>query len=301
MSIYVEVQIEGDLEDVWEKTQHPDLHQRWDVRFSSIHYLPRDDDSQPQRFLYSTRIGFGLRIEGEGESIASRDDGRGRRTSSLRFWSNDGKSLIREGAGFWQYVPVAGGIRFITGYDYRTRFGWPGRILDRLVFRPLMGWATAWSFDRLRLWIEKGIDPAVSMQRAVMHGLCRIAVALVWLYQGIVPKLIAQHADELRMLEDAGIAATTGPTLLAVVGVSEALLGACVLLFFHHRWPLRLTVLLMLIATVAVAANSPGFLFAAFNPVSLNLLLAVTALVGLIAMKDLPAAGRCLRKKPEPE
>ena len=25
-----------------------------------------------------------------------------------------------------------------------------------------MGWATAWSFDRLRLWLEEGIDPATS-------------------------------------------------------------------------------------------------------------------------------------------
>jgi hypothetical protein len=196
---------------------------------------------------------------------------------------------------------VDGGIRFITGYDYQTRFGWAGRILDRLVFRPLMGWATAWSFDRLRLWLEKGIDPAVSLQRSVMHALCRSAVALVWLYQGIVPKLIARHADELMMLGDAGISTAAGPGVLELVGAAETVLGACVLFFFRRSWPLALTVLLMVVATVAVAINSPRFLTAAFNPVSLNLLLAVVALVGWIAMKDLPSARRCLRKKPESE
>jgi hypothetical protein len=43
-------------------------------------------------------------------------------------------------------------VRFLTGYDYGTRFGLPGQVIDRLALRPLLGWATAWSFDRLRLW-----------------------------------------------------------------------------------------------------------------------------------------------------
>ncbi len=60
-----------------------------------------------------------------------------------------------------------------------------------------------------------------------------------------------------------------------------------------------LTVLLMVLATVGVAINSPRYLTAAFNPVSLNLLLIVVAVIGLLVMKDLPSAHRCLREKPE--
>ncbi len=298
MSIYVETKIQGSLDELWEKTQDPQWHERWDVRFTSITYLPRAAESEPQRFLYSTRIGFGLSIDGEGQTVGSRR-GEGRRTSSLRFWSDDSKSLIREGAGYWQYVPVDDGVRFITGYDYRTRFGWIGRGLDRLVFRPLMGWATAWSFDRLRLWIEEGVDPAVSMQRTVIHFLCRITVAMVWLYQGLIPKLIASHPDELVMLADAGIAETTAPTVLVIAGAAEVALGVMVLVFFGHRWPLALTAGLMIPATLVVAINSPQFLLAAFNPVSLNWLLAVISVIGLVMKKDLPSARRCLRAKPE--
>src|SRR5690349_11134746 len=105
MSIYVEITIRGPLEELWQKTQTPGLHQRWDLRFTSIEYLPKADESEPQRFLYSTRLGFGLCIRGEGETVGNRDDGYGLRTSSLRFWSDDPKSLIEEGAGYWQYVP----------------------------------------------------------------------------------------------------------------------------------------------------------------------------------------------------
>lgn len=299
MSIYVETRIRGRLDDLWEKTQHPGLHERWDVRFTSIQYLPRAEESEPQRFLYATRIGFGFSVDGAGETVGHHDDVGGRRTSSLRFWSDDPKSLIREGAGYWQYIPVDGEIRFITGYDYRTRFGWTGRALDRLVFRPLMGWATAWSFDRLRLWIEKDIDPAVSMQRSVIHALSRMTVAMVWLYQGLIPKLIAKHADELAMLADAGVPQAVAPAMLAVIGSAEVVLGLIVLAFFQRRWPLVLTLFLMLLATIGVAVNSPRYLAAPFNPVSLNLLLAAVALIGVLVMKDLPSAGRCLRQKPE--
>jgi hypothetical protein len=63
--------------------------------------------------------------------------------------------------GYRRYVPVAGGVRFLTAYAYRSRCGTAGRLADRL-FRPVFGWATAWSFDRLRLWLERSISPAAS-------------------------------------------------------------------------------------------------------------------------------------------
>jgi hypothetical protein len=162
--IYVEALMHAPMDNLWEKTQRPELHQRWDLRFTRIKYLPRDDETQPQRFLYSTRIGFGLEISGEGESIGTKSADDGSRTSALRFWSHDRRSLILEGSGYWRYVPSVDGVRFLTSYDYRTRFGLAGRIIDRLLFRRLLGWATAWSFDRLRLWLEEGSEPEKSIR-----------------------------------------------------------------------------------------------------------------------------------------
>src|SRR5277367_4423223 len=164
-SIYVEIAIGGPLDRVWQLTQTPDLHEKWDLRFTEIRYLPRPDVAQPQRFLYATRIGFGLRIGGKGESVGNCEGLAGERSSALKFWSEDPKSLIREGSGYWKYIPSGENgctVRFLTGYDYEVRFGTVGHLVDRTLFRPLLGWATAWSFDRLRLWIEKGIDPAAS-------------------------------------------------------------------------------------------------------------------------------------------
>lgn len=299
MSIYVEICIRGAMDELWRLTQTPDLHARWDLRFTDIEYLPRPDEAQPQRFLYATRIGFGLAIRGKGETVGQRDGANGERTSALKFWSDDPKSLIREGGGYWRYVPTKDGVRFFTSYDYRVRFGTLGRVFDALVFRPLIGWATAWSFDRLRLWVEKGIDPAVSLQRALIHAVASSALAFVWLYQGLIPKLLDQHADELAMIQQGGISVATAPLAVQVIGWCEVIFGLAMLVLFHHRWPYCLTILLMICATVGVAIGSPQFLVAAFNPVSLNVLMVALASVGLLASRDLPSARPCLRKQPE--
>jgi uncharacterized membrane protein YphA (DoxX/SURF4 family) len=296
-SIYVETCIRGPLDALWRHTQDPELHARWDLRFTRIAYLPRHDD-QPQRFRYETRIGFGLRIRGEGESTGEREGSVGERTSALRFWSDDPKSLIREGSGYWRYIPTSDGVRFLTWYDYRTRFGPVGRLVDQLLFRPLMGWATAWSFDRLRLWLEKGVDPALSMQRSVVHAVARIALSVIFLYQGIVPKLLFRHPSELGMLTNAGLPIENAHHVLVALGAAEVVLGVALLFTWRRRWPLIFILLLMPVTLVAVAATSPGVLVGAFNPVTTNLAVVALAAVAWLMTADLPSAAHCIRVRP---
>ncbi|HEY9366879.1 hypothetical protein [Streptomyces sp.] len=179
MGLYIETRVRADLETLWERTQEPAEHQRWDLRFTEIDYLPRVD-GEPQRFRYATRVLPFLVVAGTGVSAGERHRAGGDRVSALRFASPHPLSLLAEGSGYWRYVPGPDGIRFLTGYDYRPRWGRLGRIADRLVFRPLMGWATAWSFDRLRLWCEHGIAPERSRThwqlelaaRALLVALC---------------------------------------------------------------------------------------------------------------------------------
>lgn len=291
--IYVEILITAPLERVWELTQKPEVHQRWDLRFSMIRYLPRSSESEPQRFLYETRIGAGLAIRGTGESVATRIAEDGSTSSSLQFASDDRLSLIREGAGYWRYIPTAKGLRFLTWYDYRVRFGAAGRWLDR-IFRPVMGWATAWSFDRMRLWAERDIAPEVSLRLAVIHALCRTAIAAVWLWHGLVPKLIMRDFDEQLMLARAGLPRAWLPW----AGAAELAMALVILSTWRWRGMFVLQAVLMLVALLAVALQSPAYLTHAFNPVTLNLLVVAIAIIGWIASADLPTASRCLRVDP---
>jgi DoxX-like family len=298
-TIYVETDIRSNMDKLWEYTQTPELHERWDLRFSSISYLPHPEDKEPQQFLYTTRIGLGLKIQGKGETVGNQSGLNGQRTSALRFWSDDPKSLIREGSGYWQYVPTANSVRFITGYDYTVRYGLPGKVIDRLLFRPLLGWATAWSFDRLRLWLEQGLDPAAAVRQGIVSIIVRFALALVFIYQGLIPKLIQQHRDELMMLRNSGFAEGALPAIVAFIGVCEILYGLLLLFTPYKKWPLIATLTFMVVATLNVAIFSPMFLASAFNAVTLNVLVTTLAFIGLLVSSSLPAAARCRRRKAE--
>ncbi|MEV6873575.1 hypothetical protein [Amycolatopsis sp. NPDC051128] len=151
--VYVETVIRTDLDTLWQHTQDPALHRRWDLRFTEISPIGGRDG----HFRYASRF-LGVTVAGVGFSAASRTWPDGSRTSVLRFASADPLSLISAGAGFWRYTPVGDGVRFVTGFDYGTRWGRFGQVADR-AFRPAFGWMTAWSFDRLRLWLETGTPP----------------------------------------------------------------------------------------------------------------------------------------------
>jgi uncharacterized membrane protein YphA (DoxX/SURF4 family) len=296
MSIYVEILVRAPMDALWSHTQTPALHEKWDLRFSQIDYLPRDSETEPQRFRYATRIGFGFQVAGEGESVGARNAADGSRSSALKFGSSHPLSIIREGTGYWKYIPTADGILFLTWYDYRTRFGAAGASFDRLVFRPLIGWATAWSFDRLRMWLEKGVEPAQAMRQTLVHSVARVGLALIFAYQGLVPKLLGRHPDELAMLGDAGITDDVRGLALTGVGIAELVLAAALLLAWRRKWPSSLCLALMVLATAAVAVNSPHYFGAAFNPFALNVAVACLATVDLLVISGLPSAARCRRQ-----
>ena len=152
--IYVEVFIDADIERVWELTQDTAAHPRWDARFSRITPVA-ELDGGGYRFEYQTRIP-GHVIRGTGTSLGERHRPDGTRTSALRFTTRDRLSPLGDGRGYWRYVPTGAGVTFITGYDYAPAWS---ALFDRVVIRPFVGWMTAWSFDRLRIWAETGVEP----------------------------------------------------------------------------------------------------------------------------------------------
>ena len=184
-------------------------------------------------------------------------------------------------------------------FPYRVRFGAIGRLVDAFLFRPIMGWATAWSFDRLRRWLESGQHPESAFRQFAGHALARCAVGFVWLWHGLVPKLVFDHPDEALMLTDTGIDSGLANQLVVAAGIFEVAFGLIVLGAWRWRAPLWTTLGLIVLATVGVAVESPRYLTAAFNPVTLNVQLFVLAAIALLLGRDLPTARNCLRNKPE--
>ncbi|WP_017626575.1 hypothetical protein [Nocardiopsis chromatogenes] len=194
--LYIEARIRTGIDLLWERTRNPGPHARWDLRFTEIRPLPRLI-GEPERFTYRTRLVGPLEVSGTGVSAGERDRPDGTRTSALRFASDHPLSPIAEGRGYWRYIPDGDGVRFLTGYDYRPHRGRIGRAADRLLFRPLMGWATAWSFDRLRLWCERGLTPESALRRAAAEAALRCAAALGALLAAPLPAAAAVCAAAL--------------------------------------------------------------------------------------------------------
>jgi len=146
--IVVEAIIPAPIELVWRRTQEPDLHVQWDIRFNTIRYLDEKDQRGFNLMDYRTRIGFGLEVAGFGHYLQSIPLS----LSTFEFDSNDWKSLITLGRGIWLYKSHQKGTYFKTVYDYQTRHGLAGRVIDYVFFRNFIRLATEWGFETLRLW-----------------------------------------------------------------------------------------------------------------------------------------------------
>lgn len=294
--IYVELDIAAAMEELWEHTQSPELHEQWDLRFTEIHYLPRKNESEKQKFLYETRIGFGLKIAGTGETSCSFDQHETERLSTLSFASEQPVSLIRHGGGYWRYKESGDKLTFITLYDYQTRFGFAGRMLDRFIFRPLFGYATAWSFDRLRIWLEDRIPPSVIAERALIHYLSVIFVMLLWCYEGLVPKLLFPEAGELYMLKQIGWFEGMELQTVQLIGVLEIGFGLITAYLHRKNWIQMVQLFVLLALTIPAIVFTPELLRSPFNPITLIIPMLGLCWTAHWSRRHLPQAGRCKRK-----
>jgi hypothetical protein len=294
--IYVETLIDADIAKVWEYTQVPQLHKEWDLRFSDISYLPKDADDAPQHFLYETKIGFGIKVSGKGESVGTHSKQTGESTSALKFWSDEKISLISTGSGYWKYIPQADGLRFLTWYDYKTRYGYVGSIIDKFAFRPLIGWATAWSFDALKIWIEKGIHPRISKNQYFIYAVANVMIALIWLYHGIIPKLLYMETGEQDMMSAAGFFSGFEKQAVYTVGIAEMLFGLSFLFFGRLRVLHYLNIGGLLVLAMLAFLARPEVYTEPFNPATTSLGAIGLSIVALKTLNNLPDAGQCLRK-----
>jgi uncharacterized membrane protein len=116
--------------------------------------------------------------------------------------------------------------------------------------------------------------------------LCRTLIAFVWFYQGLMPKLLGPHRDELMMNTALGLD-TAGAIKLAYVGGSmEIGLAVLVWVFYRQTWPYWLTLAAMLGLLVFTVIFTPALLLAAFNPTTINLTVVALSVIALICLKE---------------
>lgn len=198
--IVVEAIIRAPVEIVWKRSQDPEFHTAWDIRFNRISYLDATDERGFHLMEYRTNIAFGIKVKGYGRYLGNAEHSH----SSFEFDSDDWKSIIRNGRGIWLYRSCPEGTLLKTVYDYDVRHGLLGAVLDRLVFRGLLQLATEWGFETLRRWCA-GDDTATQRRRSRLKFAIfylgrrfgmrpRAAEARSWLGSGQVNETVYEKA-----------------------------------------------------------------------------------------------------------
>lgn len=108
--------------------------------------------------------------------------------------------------------------------------------------------------------------------------LARCGLALLFLYHGLVPKLLWLSPDEKLMIVAHGLPHVELVATLA--GLAEIVLALILLGLRQSRWPLAVAALLLVGLLVDVALFTQGLLIQAFNPLSTNMLALCLCLVG---------------------
>lgn len=295
--LYIETTIDCEMDVLWAHTQNPARHQQWDLRFSTIEYLPKENPDDAQHFLYSRKIGPGLSVRGVGESAGMKSKENGEATSALKFSSDSPFSLIKEGSGYWKYIPGPGGIKFLTGYNYQTRWGLPGKIIDKVLFRPLMLRATAWSFDCLKNWLEKEINPRDAFASQLSVFLANFTLALIWVYHGIFPKILFPHSGEFAFLQKAGVFPGHEVTALFCFGIAEIAFGV-LLLSWQTKYTHYLNILVLICLAIGAFVVDPSTFIRPFDPFTLNLAMIILSVIALCHIDKIPRYKNCKMRQP---
>jgi uncharacterized membrane protein YphA (DoxX/SURF4 family) len=90
--------------------------------------------------------------------------------------------------------------------------------------------------------------------------ICRVALGLVWLYEGLVPKLLFVRQDQLDLVERSGLYFATPGLFLQLLGAAQVLCGLWLLAGFAERLAVFIATTGMVALIVLVARANPAML-----------------------------------------
>lgn len=90
--------------------------------------------------------------------------------------------------------------------------------------------------------------------------ICRVALGLVWLYEGLVPKLLFVRPDQIDLVERSGLYFATPELFLQLLGAAQVVCGLWLLAGFAERLAVFIATAGMVILIVLVARANPAML-----------------------------------------
>jgi uncharacterized membrane protein YphA (DoxX/SURF4 family) len=88
----------------------------------------------------------------------------------------------------------------------------------------------------------------------------RSALGIVWLYEGLVPKILFLRADEIDLVQKSHLLWRTPQLTLQLVGIAQILVGVWLIVGFGERVAVFVATSWMLILIILVAGGNPSML-----------------------------------------
>lgn len=123
------------------------------------------------------------------------------------------------------------------------------------------------------------MNPLQTINRALLS--IHITLAVLWIYQGLVPKVIFKGIEEQQFWQFTGIQFLSIPRLIELSGIGEIIFGVLFLIFRQSKMLHYLNIVAMLFFIVVVAIVYPHYFVQGFNPFIMNTAMAALSIVAL--------------------
>jgi len=94
----------------------------------------------------------------------------------------------------------------------------------------------------------------------IIKIISRIALGLVWFYEGLVPKILFLRADEIGLVQSSHLVWRTPELTLQILGVAQTLAGLWLIIGLAERTAVFVATSWMLILIALVASGNPSML-----------------------------------------
>lgn len=112
-----------------------------------------------------------------------------------------------------------------------------------------------------------------------------LILALLWIYQGLVPKFLFLNSDEIFVWQWVGLSLEKAKLAGHASGIVEMIFGLC-FLFSAHKYIHYLSILGLLGLLVLIGVLIPSTLILPYNPIVMNISMISLSIIYLLLLKE---------------
>ncbi|BBM82548.1 DoxX-like family protein [Candidatus Uabimicrobium amorphum] len=113
-----------------------------------------------------------------------------------------------------------------------------------------------------------------------------ITLGICWIYQGLLPKIIARHPQEIAMVTHSGFfTENQAVTMVICAGIAECIFGILFFIIPSHKMLHFLNIAALTMLFVAAFFTAHELFIFPFNPATLSITMIALSLISLEARK----------------